>query len=131
MAVKRSSTKMTKSSVKSHYSTQPKKSAQHFSLGHKQKGRNGKNYQVAMRGKHFVWKKCTIKNKCTNGIKQGPSPAPYGSKLSGGGKKRRSSKKRSTKRRSSKKRSTKRRSSKKRSSKKRSSKKRSSKKTLY
>ena len=107
---------MTKSSVKSHFSTQPKESAQHYSLGTKKKGRNGKTYQVASRGKHFVWKRCSRKRKCINGTKDSTSPAPYGHKLSGGAK-RRSSKKptRSHKKRSSKKptRSHKKRSSKK------------------
>jgi hypothetical protein len=71
----------------------PKESAQHFSLGQRKKGKNGRTYMVVSRGKHFVWKLCSKKSKCQRGVQQGPSPAPYGVKL-GGAKK---SKKRSTK----------------------------------
>lgn len=135
-SVKKSYKKSSKKSSKKHSS--PKIRASKLTLGAKRLGRNGKMYQVVMKGKKYAWKLCT--GACI-GAQEGPSPLV--GKDSGVAKKRRSvrkSKKRSSsklkggaKRRSVRKskksvKKSKKRSSKKRSTKKRSSKKRSSRK---
>jgi hypothetical protein len=69
----------------------PSVRASKLSLGTKKKGRNGKMYQVVMKGKKYGWKVCK-KGSCI-GVQQGPSPLV--GKASGGAKRRSSLKKKS------------------------------------
>jgi hypothetical protein len=70
-----------KSRAKSHYSVRkvktPKTSPTSFSLGIKRKGRDGKMYQVGMKGNKYVWERC-VKSRCSGMGKSQSGPSNKG-----------------------------------------------------